>query len=93
MIIVLIYCSLLLIAILALIQCNLQIYFLNFKLHKHPKLENRLQDVLNILISKEDITIFHKTYDELNIDVKHNEEKAVGRYINVLNDDFRIKWN
>lgn len=64
-----------------LIFIDIELYFLHFKIEKHPMLIQMIEDVIKYLSETENIKIFHKTYVELNANKPEGKDNAVGRYI------------
>lgn len=70
---------------------SLTIYFLQFKLEKHPILIAMLDDVLQRLSTEENVPVFHKSYEELNEDYPEDRDKAVGMYVHSANLEHQKK--
>jgi len=79
--------------LLALLKINIDLYFLLFKLEKHPLLIQKIENVLNYLCTSENIGVFHKSFDELNANETDDHKKAVGRYICLLNGEYQREIN
>ena len=47
--------------------------------------------IFHTICKEEDIRVYHKSYDELNVDVKNESDKAVGMYVYVSDHDFQLK--
>lgn len=63
---------------------NLWLYFLNFKIEKHPVLIKLLDNALNAICLEEQIKVFNKTYEEINKDETDDSHAALGQYIYTL---------
>lgn len=77
----------------ALIYLNISIYFLSFKMEKHPLLIQRIEEVLYGICEKEGIGVFHKTYDELNKNRPEDKDKAVGMYVYTRDTEHQERVN
>ena len=64
---------------------SLEIYFLKFRIEKHPMLIMMVEDVLERLSKEEKVPVFYKTYEELNKNETNEKEKAVGMYVHTKN--------
>lgn len=60
---------------------SIDLYFMKFKMGKHPVLIKLVDDLLKSICYDEKITVFNKSFDELNKDVKDDNEKVVGTYV------------
>ncbi len=82
-------CGVLLVGLLIIGWISIEIYFLSFKLEKHPVLINLIETKLNAICEKEGIRVYNKTYDELNVGVENEMEKALGKYCYTLNAEYQ----
>ena len=62
-----------------ILPLNIDLYFMSFKLEKHPKILEMLEDVVYTICREENIGIFHEDYKAMNVDSEKGSE-AVGRY-------------
>ena len=81
------------ISIISLYWLKIDMYFLLFKLEKHPMLIAMLEDVFQRICKEEGIRVFQKTYEELNADKPNEEDKALGKYIYTLDAEHQQKLN
>lgn len=81
----------LIIAAFMLAYLHIELYFLRFKIENHPVLRAMVDDVLDTICKEEDIRVYHKSYDELNVDIKNESDKAVGMYVYVSDHDYQLK--
>jgi len=77
----------------ALLWLKIEMYFLEFKVEKHPLLIQMLEDALNKTCENENIRVFQKTYDEINADETDESKKALGQYVYSKDPDYQIKLN
>jgi len=69
-----------------IIMFGIKLYFLNFDFNNHPDLIKMMENVGTSICAKEGISIFIKTYEELNAEVDNDMDKALGRYYYVQNN-------
>ncbi len=72
---------------------RINIYFLVFKLEKHPILIKMIEDIFQRICKEEGIGVFYKNYAELNPEGIKNDEEALGRYIYTTDADWQKKIN
>jgi hypothetical protein len=70
---------------------SLDLYFMTLNIERHPVLKAMVDDVLTNICKEEDITVLHKTYEEINVNIEDDREKALGMYVYTLDEDHRIK--
>ena len=68
-------------------------YFLFFKLEKHPMLIAMLEDVFQRICKEEGIRVFQKTYEELNANEPNEKDKTLGMYVYTLDSEHQQKMN
>lgn len=80
------FCVFLLIIILgiSLIIMDIDLYYLSFKIEKHPVLVAMVDDVIAKILKDEDIRMFHVSYDKLNATINDESKKAIGMYVYTL---------
>jgi hypothetical protein len=66
---------------------KIRIYFLKFKIVDHPILITMVEDIFQRICKEQGITIFYKTYDELNPPETPEEQRVLGRYIYARNQE------
>lgn len=76
---------------LILIGLNINLYFLTFKLEKHPVLIQIVDDAINRICKKENLPMFHETYEKLNVNRPESKDKALGMYVYTLDKNFQEK--
>lgn len=81
------------IASFAMFLINIDLYFLKFKIEKHPKLLAIIENTLQKICDEEGIKFFHKTFEEININTPENKDKAVGRYVYTVDKEYQQKIN
>lgn len=81
------------IASFIIIAINIDLYFLKFKIEKHPKLLAIIENTLQEICDEEGIKFFHKTFEEINANTPENKDKAVGRYIYTVDKEYQQKIN
>ena len=62
-----------------ILPLSVDLYFMSFKLEKHPKIQEMLEDVAYTICREEGIGIFHEDYKAMNVDSEKGHE-AIGRY-------------
>jgi hypothetical protein len=72
---------------------DIDLYFLKFNFYKHPKLLAIVDDVLKNICEEEGIKVFHKTYEEINVDTPEDKNKSVGRYIYTIDQEYQQRLN
>lgn len=88
-----IFISFLLFAGFMLLYLKVEMYFLTFKLENHPLLIQKIESVLAMICEKENLKVFHKSYDELNANEPDANKKAYGKYIYTLDDTYKKEIN
>ena len=71
----------LIMVIIGFFYITIDLYFMGFKIEKHPVLVKKVNDLLQSICDEEKIGVFNKSFDELNKDEQDNDKKAVGKYI------------
>jgi len=79
--------SMISIAVFGLIYLKIEMHFLKFKLENHPLLIQKIEDVLAMICEKENLKVFYKTYDELNVNQPDENKRAYGKYIYTLDKE------
>ncbi len=90
-IVVIILLTLLGIAGFMMTKLQIELYFLTWKIEKHPVLKSMVDDVLKTICDEERITVFHKTFKEANQDIDDENEKALGMYVYTLDKEHETK--
>jgi len=88
MIMIIIMLTMLGIAGLMMAKLQIELYFLKWKIEKHPVLIAMVDDVLKTICEEENIKVFYKSFDELNVDIEAENEKALGMYVYTFNKEF-----
>jgi hypothetical protein len=81
------------ISVISLYWLKIDMYFLQFKLEKHPMLIAMLEDVFQRICIEEGIRVFQKTYEELNINRPIEDDKALGMYVYTLDAEHQRRAN
>jgi hypothetical protein len=81
------------IVFLALSYLKVSMYFLDFKLENHPALAKKIENVAYGICKQEGITVFDKTFEEININKTKEEDKAVGMYIYTTDGEYQKTLN
>jgi len=71
-----------------ILPLSVDLYFMSFKLEKHPKIQEMLEDVAYTICREEGIGIFHEDYKAMNVDSEKGDE-AVGRYTYTTNRKYQ----
>lgn len=74
---------------LMIVFIDIDLYFLNFNFNNHPKLLMILENTLQNICDEEGIKVFHKTYEEININVTDENKKSLGKYIYSINQEYQ----
>lgn len=80
-------------AFLNLLRLGVEIYFLRFKLERHPLLINVIEDVLDNVCREEGIRVFHKSHEDLNKDSLEDMEKVLGKYVYTVDAEYQKTVN
>lgn len=75
-----------------LLPLTLDLYFMAFKLEKHPKLLEMLEDVAHTICREENIGVFHEDYKVMNGDRVKGDE-ALGLYYYTENHKYQENLN
>lgn len=70
---------------------HLDLYFLRFKIDRHPVLRALVDDVIAQICREENLKTFYKTYEQLNEGVENENDKALGHYIYTLDEAYQKK--
>lgn len=84
---------LLLISLIFLYIIQFNIFILLFDFKKYPSLIEVLEKTAINICKKENISVFIKTYDELNINISNEDNKALGKYIYVTDVEYLNSLN
>jgi hypothetical protein len=68
-------------ATLMILWLRIDMYFLKFKIEKHPVLQSMIEDTIVRILKEENLSVFFKTYEELNKGKTKDKEKALGMYV------------
>jgi len=68
---------------------SVELYFMGFKLEKHPRLIEIIDKTAHQICEEEGIRVYHKSYEEINIKKTCEEDKALGMYIYTLDSDYQ----
>jgi hypothetical protein len=78
---------------LALSYLKVSMYFLDFKLENHPALTMKIENITQDICKREGITVFEKTFEEINVNRTKEEDKAVGMYIYTTDGEYQKTLN
>lgn len=78
---------------LMMIFLDIDLYFLKFKIEKHPKLLAIMENTVQNICTEEGIKVFNKTFEEININTPEGKDKAVGRYIYTISQEYQQTVN
>jgi hypothetical protein len=76
-----------------IVLISIDLYFLNLKIEKHPKLLAIIENTLQKICDEEGIKFFHKTFEEINANTPENNDKVVGRYVYTIDQEYQQKIN
>lgn len=76
----------------ALMVFGVEMHFLKFKIENHPVLTKMVENVLYNICEQEGIKVFHKSYEEININ-RTKENAAVGMYIYTTDGEYQQTVN
>jgi hypothetical protein len=78
------FIGLLLIGLFLMAWMSIDLYFLCFKLKKHPVLIDLIETKLKTICEREGIHVYNISYEELNKNVEDENHKALGKYCYTL---------
>jgi hypothetical protein len=76
-------------AFLNLLRLSVEVYFLRFRLERHPVLINMIEDVLDSICREEGIRVYYKSYEDLNKDCPEDKERALGKYVYTCDAEYQ----
>ena len=78
---------LILISLISIYKLSVEIYFLNFKLNKHPYIENLIRTKLYQIAENEGVPVFELPINQVNNNkIRKKEDRTCGVYVS-LNED------
>lgn len=78
---------------LMIVFIDIDLYFLSFNFNNHPKLLAIIENTLQNICNEENIKVFHKTYEEINVNVTDENKKSLGKYIYSINQEYQQTLN
>lgn len=78
--------------VIFILPISVDLYFMSFKLEKHPKILEMLEDVAYTICREEGIGIFHEDYKVMNVDREKGDE-ALGLYTYTTNREYLESLN
>lgn len=90
---ILIFLGMMAILIIAtMLPVSINLYFMSFKLEKHPKILEMLEDLVYTICREESIGVFHEDFKVMNAGAEKGHE-ALGRYTYTTNKEFQETIN
>lgn len=83
------FICLLFIGLFLMAWLSIDIYFLSFKLQKHPVLIDLIEKKLKTICENEGIRVYNISYEELNKNVENEEQMALGKYCYTLDKEYQ----